>query len=106
MRKILLAVLLIAANGAPVAAACYDKLGCTDRKRFRTSDMRRMDCEKLWTMRNSILAENGYCFEDPRTAQAFGGTECKVKDITRLPLNPTERANFRTIAKVVTEKDC
>jgi hypothetical protein len=106
MRMILLAVVLIAADAAPVLSACFDRIGCTDSRRFRTSDLRRADCEKLWTMRNSILAENGYCFEDNRAAAAFADGKCAVKDITRLPLNPTERSNFRTITKVESEKGC
>lgn len=106
MRRLLLALLLLAAEAAPVAAACFDGIGCTDRKRFRTSDLRRNDCERLWTMRNSILAENGYCFNDARAAEAFGDAKCVVTDITKLPLNPTERSNFRTIAKVESEKGC
>ena len=106
MRRLVLALLLLAAEAAPVLAACYDAIGCSDRKRFRTSEVRRSDCEKLWTMRNAILAENGYCFEDTRAAKTFSNDGCDVKDITRLPLNQNERANFRTITKVESEKGC
>ena len=106
MRVILLAVILLAGDAAPVLSACYDMVGCTDRKRFRTSDLRRADCEKLWLMRTSILAENGYCFDDARAAEFYGDAKCVVTDITKLPLNPTERSNFKTIAKVESEKGC
>lgn len=106
MRKSLLAMLLIAANVAPVAAACYKDIGCTDRKRFRTSEVRRLDCATLWNMRNTILAENGFCFDDPRAAEEFEADVCNVKDLTKLPLNPNERSNFRTITKVESEKGC
>ena len=78
MRRLVLALLLLAAEAAPVLAACYDAIGCTDRKRFRTSEVRRSDCEKLWTMRNAILAENGYCFEDARAAKTFSNDGCFV----------------------------
>jgi hypothetical protein len=106
MRAILIAGLLLVAGLSPALAECFDKMGCSDRTRFRTSDLRRMNCESLWSMRNAILFENGYCFEDDRAAETFGNAKCKVKDITRLSLNPNERSNMRTISKVQTEKGC
>ncbi|WP_375460830.1 YARHG domain-containing protein [uncultured Enterovirga sp.] len=91
----------------PASAGCYDVFGCSNQSYFRPADLRRgPNCEFLWTMRNEIYKENGYCFRTQRAISAFGNEGCRFSDIGAVPLNRIERANVATIAGVEREKGC
>lgn len=104
------AALLLAAAlvGSPAAqAACYDVFGCTDRNRFRAADLHDgPTCEFLWTIRNTIYQERGYCFQTPRAISILGNDGCRFRDLNSVPLSRLERANAATIARVEREKGC
>jgi hypothetical protein len=102
----LLAVAMLLAEAAPALADCYKDIGCTASNRFRTSALRRLNCAALASIRNTILFENGYCFRQSNAIEMFGNANCKVNDITKLPLNEAERTNVRTINKLEAEKGC
>jgi hypothetical protein len=99
---------------SPVMADCYDILGCTDRDLFS----RHFDdylaaphptgpnCEFLWTMRNGILAEHGYCFRTARGREHFSNEGCRYNDVNSVPLSSIERANIATIARAERIKSC
>jgi hypothetical protein len=102
----LLAVVIMLAEAAPALADCYKDIGCTASNRFRTSALRRLNCARLTSIRNTILFENGYCFRESGDIEVFGNVSCNVDDITKLPLNEAERTNVRTINKLKAEKGC
>ncbi len=91
----------------PAQAACYDVFGCSDRTLFRVSDLRGgPNCEFLWTMRNEIYKERGYCFRTQRAIGAFGNDGCQYQDQSAVPLNRFERANVGAISQVEREMSC
>lgn len=97
---------------APAGAGdCYDILGCTDRDDFSrgwgylVSEDDGPTCEFLWTMRNSIFAEHGYCFSTPRGRATFSGP-CRTSDMNRLGLSRIERANIETISRAERVRGC
>lgn len=99
-----LAGLLLA---GPVAADCYDVFGCTDRNLFRASDlMGGPNCEFLWTMRNTIFKQHGYCFTTKRAISTFGNEGCRTSDLSAIRLSRIERANVATIQQVERRKLC
>lgn len=99
--------LVLSISGGDARADCYDVFGCSERDRFRATDLRSgPTCEFLWTMRNSIYRQRGYCFATPRGVDTFGNEGCRYRDIARVPLNATERANAATILRVEREKGC
>lgn len=114
MRTILSAVLglIVMAGVAPLAsgparADCYDVYGCTDTDRFRLQDL--LDgpnCQFLWTMRNAIYKERGYCFRTQRGIRAFGNAGCLYDDVEAVPLSAIERANAVTILRAERMKGC
>lgn len=103
------ALLLAAATLASSAAraACYDVFGCSDRDAFRAADLRDgPTCEFLWTMRNTIYQERGYCFRTAQAIGSFGNEGCRFREIGDVPLSRIERANAATIAEVERGKGC
>ena len=63
-------------------------------------------CAFLFTMRNLIYKEHGYCFHTPRAQQELGNDGCFVGDAGALALNPVERANVAAIARAEAVKGC
>lgn len=107
MLAIALALLLSLAGAASADAGCYDLFGCTNVSRFRMNDlMSGPDCEFLYTMRNGIFAEHGYCFRTARGRATFGNQGCITSDFNALGLNPTERYNAQTIQQAERAKGC
>ena len=43
-----------------------------DASAASAKSLRNMNCAELWYARNSIYADNGYCFETKRAIRAFG----------------------------------
>lgn len=113
MRAIALAMLaavaalavLAAASGA--RAACFESgIGCTDDHTMSRQQLRALSCDALWTVRNSIYDENGYCFRTARAKQVFSNEDCTVTNASALRLNSYERANIERITAVEREKGC
>src|SRR5208282_6649369 len=89
-------VITVVCGGA--LADCYDVFGCTDRDRFRLGDLTSgPNCEFLYTMRNQIYAEHGYCFQTARAIAAFGNQNCVGGDPNSLGLSAIELGNAATI---------
>lgn len=87
-------------------AGCYKILGCTDKDRFTDFALVPLSCENLGYLRNSIFAENGYCFEQPKYKRQFGNGDCRFTRANEVPLNDTERANVSAILEVEQQKGC
>lgn len=95
------------AAATPAAAGCYDVFGCSNRNYFRAADLRSgPNCQFLWTMRNEIYRERGYCFRTARAIGTFGNEGCQYGDMEAVPLNRFERANVSAIAQVEREMGC
>lgn len=108
--RVLLPITLCAAMLPAIAnAACYEDLGatgCTDRETFSRADLRRLSCENLWHVRNSIYDEAGFCFKTARAKAQFDNSDCTIQNASELRLNSHERANISRIRKVEMEKAC
>jgi hypothetical protein len=101
-----LAALVMLAPG-PATAACFENgVGCTNTGLMPTWALRQLSCDALWTVRNTIYYENGYCFKTSRGIAAFGNNGCSFSDMGMVPLNTYERNNVGRVVKVEKEKGC
>ena len=101
------ALSLVAASA--FAGSCYEDLGetgCPDRETFTSSDLQRLSCQNLWTVRNGIFAANGYCFKSARGMEHFDNASCSVDDAAQVKMNSHERANVANIRAVERAKGC
>jgi hypothetical protein len=87
-------------------AACFDPIGCTNKQYFKPAQLKQLSCYNLWTVRNMIYKENGYCFKTAKAKQEFGNEGCIHQDMGAVPLNAYERANVGAIVKVEKQKGC
>ena len=87
-------------------AGCYENVGCTDQDRFSNADLRGLSCQNLFFLRNSIYAENGYCFRKAEYRALFANRNCRFDSSGDVPLNRTERGNVLAIVAIEREKGC
>jgi len=81
-------------------ADCYDVFGCSDKNLFRLQDLvTGPTCDFLYTMRNAIYAQHGYCFRTQRGIATFGNQGCVSGNVNALGLNRIEQTNAATILK-------
>lgn len=106
MRRLLLAAMLAGAATGPALANCYEDIGCSDSDYYRKSDLRELDCDVLWELRNEIYYENGYCFKTKKAIRFFGNDECEYDDAEDIRFNRYEQRNISTIASVEKELQC
>ncbi|MBN8999981.1 MAG: YARHG domain-containing protein [Rhizobiales bacterium] len=92
--------------GGHARAACFETIGCTDSETFSTAALRQLSCDSLWTARNTIFHENGYCFQTARGRANFSNDGCYTSDQAAIRLNSYERANVKAITKVEKQKGC
>ena len=90
----------------PAMSACFEVVGCTDREYFSEASLRRLSCDALWTVRNTIFYENGYCFQTAKGKAVFSNAGCRYTVSGQVPLNRYERANVETVKKVEARKGC
>src|SRR5258708_23473487 len=101
------AALLIASAIPARAAECYDVFGCTDRDKFRFTDlMSGPNCDFLYQMLNQIYRTHGFCYQSPRAIKEIGNDGCHVSDMTQVQLNPIEKTNVAVIAQAFRAKSC
>ena len=94
-------------GGSAASAECYDVFGCTDKNPVRLSDLLSgPNCDFLYTMRNQIYADHGYCFHTQHAIATFGNANCVTGDVNSVPLNGYERANAATILRAEHAKAC
>jgi hypothetical protein len=101
-----LAVPLSATFAGTADAYCSRGLGCSDSRHFSYDDLIVATCANLWTLRNSIFDENGYCFATAAGRRVFDNADCRYRDVADVPLNRYERANVETIREVERDKGC
>lgn len=104
-----LVALVLAVSSAPAGAGCFEDLGgtgCTNDSLFSEAELRRLSCENLWYVRNSVYDDNGFCFRTKRAQSVFENADCYVQEMGRVKLNSYERQNVARIQKVERQKSC
>lgn len=102
-----LAALLAAAAAAPAMAACFESgVGCTDDHYISRKVLNALSCDALWTVRNTIYHENGYCFRTARARAVFSNENCHSDDTADVRLNSFERANITRVSEAERKKGC
>jgi hypothetical protein len=91
---------------APAMSACFEMIGCTDSEYFTDAQLKRLSCDALWTVRNTIFDENGYCFQTAKGKAVFSNVGCKYTSSGSVPLNKYERANVERVKAVEARKGC
>jgi hypothetical protein len=91
----------------PAAAACFESgVDCTDDHDIPAVILDSLSCDALWTVRNMIFDENGYCFQTAKAKAVFSNDGCQFTSMTAMPLNQYETANVQTIRQVEKQKAC
>jgi hypothetical protein len=96
--------LVLAAGNA--RAACFETIGCTDSQKMSLSSLKGLSCDALWTARNMIYNDHGYCFRTARGLASFSNEGCTTSDQAAIHLNSYERANIQSIRNVERQKGC
>lgn len=107
--RVIAAVLLVLALPHAASATCFEnlgQLGCPNLETFPVDELRRLSCQNLWTVRNSIYNERGYCFRTQAAIDRFDNSDCTVTDAAQLQFNQHEEANVSRIVRVEREKGC
>ncbi len=96
-----------AAVATPAAAACFEGgIDCTDDHNIPKDLLRTLSCDSLWTVRNFMYDEKGYCFQTVKAQAVFSNEGCTVTNASLIPFNAYERANIDRIVSVEREKGC
>ena len=106
---VLLAAVLLLAGAAeqPARAACFESgIGCTDNHFIPKSTLSQLSCDALWTVRNTIYDERGYCFRTERAMEIFSNDDCSVTNAKQLAFNRFERTNIDRIVGIERQKGC
>ena len=106
---VLVATALLMAGGAPqpASAACFESgIGCTDSHFIPKSQLAQLSCDALWTVRNTIYDERGYCFRTERAMETFSNEDCSISNAKQLAFNRYERTNIDRIVAVERQKGC
>ena len=90
----------------PVVAACYEDVGCTNDHVMSYPALQDLSCEQLWTVRNAIFQENGFCFQTKRALAVFSNDGCTSHVSGDLPLNHFEQTNVSRVIKIERQKAC
>src|SRR5262245_21756813 len=91
---------------APARANCYELIGCSNKDRYKISDLMQLGCQPLWEVRNWIYKETGYGSRTPKAIEPSGNSGCRYENVAQVPPNDTERYNMRTIKSVEIKKGC
>lgn len=105
------AVLIACGAGAQLLsgsanAACFEQIGCTNDQYFDTNQLRTLSCDALWTVRNFMYDEHGYCFQTAKAQAVFSNEGCSITNGALIPFNAYERGNVDRIVAVEREKAC
>ena len=63
-------------------------------------------CEVLWTQRNTIYRDAGYCFKTPRAIRAFGNAGCRYDQLNDVPLSDNDRQAIQSITRQEADQRC
>jgi YARHG domain len=63
-------------------------------------------CKELWTMRNEIYKNNGYCFKTAKAISKFGNSGCSYDVLSAVPVSDQDRSVIRDIKKSEARQRC
>ena len=88
-------------------AACFEgAVGCTDNAAIPVAALQELSCDSLWTVRNMIFDENGYCFKSDKALLSFSNDGCSYTTMASMPLNSYETKNIQLVQAVEKQKAC
>jgi hypothetical protein len=88
-------------------AACFEgAVGCTDTAAIPVAALQELSCDSLWTVRNMIFDENGYCFKTAKAKSIFSNDGCSHTTMASMPLNSYETKNIALVQAVEKQKAC
>jgi hypothetical protein len=91
----------------PAAAACFEgAIGCTESSVISEKALEELSCDNLWTVRNMIFDENGYCFKTAKAKDVFSNDGCAYMTMASMPLNSYETKNIQLVQAVEKQKAC
>lgn len=99
------AAAIAVATSGPVRAGCH-LIDCVEDTYVQPKQLKGASCETLWTLRNSIYKDAGYCFQTDRARDAFGNKGCKFTASEDVPLNDYQRHNVLVIKAAEQKKSC
>ena len=103
----IVAGLATAAMAGPAVAACFESgVGCTDDHYIPKAVLRTLSCDALWTVRNFIYDEKGYCFQTAKAQAVFSSDGCFITNASLIQFNAYERTNIDRLVAVEREKGC
>ena len=88
------------------AGQCYEGIGCVSSQYAPKSELKKLSCQNLWTVRNRIYKDNGYCFKTQTGINEMGNDGCTIVNQGAVPLNAYESGNIGTIRSVEKAKGC
>ncbi len=100
------ALALVTLASAPATAACFEDIGCTNDHVFSYPALRSLSCDALWTVRNTIFYEGGYCFQTARGRAVFSNRGCAYYNSGDVPMSRVERENVNRILGVERSRGC
>ena len=100
------AIAIVSGTSArPASAGCH-LVDCVEDTYVSPAELRRSSCETLWTLRNSIYKDAGYCFQTDRARSVFGNQGCKFEAMESVSLNDYQRHNVRVLKAAEERKSC
>jgi len=91
----------------PANAACFESgVDCTDDHNIPAWVLQQLSCDALWTVRNTIFDENGYCFQTAKAQAVYSNAGCMYTSMASMPLNSYEVTNIQTVRSVEKQKGC
>jgi hypothetical protein len=109
LRRLIQVMLVAVATGlsAPaLAGSCFEDVGCPADHNIPIWQLKKMSCDGLWTVRNSIFRDNGYCFKTKRALAIWDNNGCQYWNSGDVPLNNFESTNVSRISSVEKQMGC
>lgn len=79
---------------------------CAATPALAGDDPRLWSCGELWSARNAIYKDGGYCFRTARAIREFGNAGCRYDDINDVPLSANQRVQVADIIRTERMKGC
>jgi hypothetical protein len=100
------ALTLSLATAPALAQSCFEDVGCPSDHNIPIWLLKQLSCDALWTVRNSIFHDNGYCFKTQRALSVWNNDGCQYWNSGQVPLNSYERTNVSRISSVEKQMGC
>ena len=64
------------------------------------------ECNELWSMRNQVYKDGGYCFKTTKAISHFGNAGCQYNSLSEVPLSENQRIVLRDIKRSERRQHC